>query len=180
MEEKKLTGYASIDKPWLKYYPEEAINAPLPECTIYEYIWNCNKKHLEKPALKYFGRCWTYGEMFSHVDNVAKAFSALGVEQGELVSLCMLTMPETVYSIYGLNKLGAVCNLIEPRTNAELIKDRINSANSRVLVVVDVFLSKILQIADKTKLQKIIVGIVMIKTIPRAHFYTGHPCMCVS
>ena len=24
--EKKLTGYPSIDKPWLKYYSEEAIN----------------------------------------------------------------------------------------------------------------------------------------------------------
>ncbi len=38
MEEKKLTGYASIDKPWLKYYTEDAINAPLPECTIFEYL----------------------------------------------------------------------------------------------------------------------------------------------
>ncbi|MBE6976963.1 MAG: acyl--CoA ligase [Ruminococcaceae bacterium] len=157
MEEKKLTGYPSIDKPWLKYYPEEAVNTPLPECTIYEYIWNKNKDHLDKLALKYFGKGTTYAQLFSRIDNVAKAFSALGVKQGELVSLCMLTMPETVYSIYGLNKLGAVCNMIEPRTNAELIKDRINAANSRVLVVVDVFLSKILQIADKTKLQKIIV-----------------------
>jgi hypothetical protein len=39
MEEKKLTGYPSIDKPWLKYYSEEAINTPLPECTMYEYLW---------------------------------------------------------------------------------------------------------------------------------------------
>ncbi len=28
------TGYPSIDRPWLKYYPEEAINATLPRCTI--------------------------------------------------------------------------------------------------------------------------------------------------
>ena len=27
--EKKLTGYPSIDKPWMKYYSEEAISAPL-------------------------------------------------------------------------------------------------------------------------------------------------------
>ena len=31
----QLTGYPSIDKPWLKYYSEEAINAPLPECSLY-------------------------------------------------------------------------------------------------------------------------------------------------
>jgi len=157
MEEKKLTGYPSIDKPWLKYYSEEAIHAPLPKCTIYEYIWNCNKNSLNKPALKYFGKTSTYQQMFSRIDNAAKAFSASGVRQGEMVSLCMLTMPETIYSIYGLNKLGAVCNLIEPRTNAELIKERINAASSRVLVVVDVFLSKIMEIADRTNLELIIV-----------------------
>ena len=28
------TGYPSIDKPWLKYYSEEAINAPLPEMDV--------------------------------------------------------------------------------------------------------------------------------------------------
>ena len=37
-EAKELTGYPSIDKPWLKYYSEETINAPLPECTIFEYM----------------------------------------------------------------------------------------------------------------------------------------------
>lgn len=40
MPEQNLTGYPSIDKPWLKYYSGEAINAPLPKCTIYEY--RCN------------------------------------------------------------------------------------------------------------------------------------------
>lgn len=31
MTTQNMTGYPSIDKPWLKYYSEEAINAPLPE-----------------------------------------------------------------------------------------------------------------------------------------------------
>jgi long-chain acyl-CoA synthetase len=157
MEEKKPTGYPSIDKPWLKHYSEEAIHTSIPECTIYEYIWNRNKECLDKPALNYFDKRITYRQMFSYIDRAAKAFSAIGVQQGELVSICMLTMPETTYTIYALNKLGAICNLIEPRTNAELIKDRINATHSRVLVVVDVFLPKIMQIVDKTQLEQIIV-----------------------
>ena len=31
MTTQNMTGYPSIDKPWLKYSSEEAINAPLPE-----------------------------------------------------------------------------------------------------------------------------------------------------
>lgn len=41
----ELTGYPSIDKPWLKYYSEEAKDAPLPECTIYEYLVENNKDY---------------------------------------------------------------------------------------------------------------------------------------
>lgn len=59
MEEKKLTGYPSIDKPWLKYYSEEAVTAPLPECTIYEYLWKCNKNHLNDIAEDFFARMYT-------------------------------------------------------------------------------------------------------------------------
>ncbi len=58
--EKKLTGYPSIDKPWLKYYSDEAKNTPLPECTIYEYLWENNKDHLNDVALNYFDRKITF------------------------------------------------------------------------------------------------------------------------
>ena len=44
-EKREMTGYPSIDKPWMKYYSEEAINAPLPECTIYEYLIANNKDY---------------------------------------------------------------------------------------------------------------------------------------
>ena len=53
MKDNKLTGYPSIDKPWLKYYSEEAINAKMPECTMYDYIYDKNKEHLEDIALVY-------------------------------------------------------------------------------------------------------------------------------
>ena len=59
-----LTGYPSIDKPWLKYYSEEAINAPLPEMTMYEYAWENNKNDLSDIAFRYFGTKITYGEFF--------------------------------------------------------------------------------------------------------------------
>ena len=52
----KMTGYPSIDKPWLKYYSEEAINAPLLKCTIYEYLWENNKSFPDDIALIYFGK----------------------------------------------------------------------------------------------------------------------------
>ena len=95
--EKKLTGYPSIDKPWLKYYSEEAINAPLPECTIYEYLWENNKDHLDDIALIYFGKKITYGELFENIDKAARAFAAIGIKNNDIVVLCTLNTPEMIY-----------------------------------------------------------------------------------
>ena len=84
MEEKKLTGYPSIDKPWLKSYSEEALHAPLPQCTVFELLWNNNKDHLEDTALNYYDRKITYEQLFAGIERAAKSFSALGVNRGGL------------------------------------------------------------------------------------------------
>ena len=49
MSEKELTGYPSIDKPWLKYYSDEAINISIPQRTVYESIYDNNIEHLWLP-----------------------------------------------------------------------------------------------------------------------------------
>ena len=85
MNTNQTTGYPSIDKPWLKYYSEEAINTPLPECTIYEYLWKNNKAHLDDIALNFFGKKITYSELFENVEKAAKGFSAIGVKEGDIL-----------------------------------------------------------------------------------------------
>lgn len=90
-QEKSLTGYPSIDKPWLKYYTEEAINAELPECSLYEYMYRNNKEHLGDNAINYFGRKITYGEFFKDIDLVAKAFVAQGVKPGDICTVVSLS-----------------------------------------------------------------------------------------
>lgn len=89
MEEKKLTGYASIDKPWLKYYTEDAISAPLPECTIFEYLWENNKDFPKDIALEYMGSEISYGELFVHIDECVSALTALKVKQGDIVTVAI-------------------------------------------------------------------------------------------
>jgi len=157
MKNKKLTGYPSIDKPWLKYYSEAAISAPLPECTMYEYLWSQNKEHLDDIALNYYGHLVSYGGLFSRIDDTAKALYGIGIRKGDIVSMCVLNTPETVYSIYAINKLGAICNIIEPRTNADQIKARINATGSKFLILLDVFYGKIKDILSDTCVDKILV-----------------------
>ena len=157
MQEQKLTGYPSIDKPWLKYYSEEAINAPLPECTIYEYLWENNKDHLDDVALNYFDRKITYGELFENIEKAAKGYSALGVSAGDIVTICAVTIPETIYTLYGLNRLGVICNMVDPRTSTDGIKSYIKEVNSKIVVTIDVAYPKIVEAVKGTDVKNIVV-----------------------
>lgn len=154
---KNLTGYPSIDKPWLKYYTEEAIIATLPECTIYEYLWESNKDYQSNVALNYFDRKITYGEVFENIDKATKSYSALGLKSGDIVTVCAVTIPETIYSFYGLNRLGVICNMVDPRTSAEGIREYIKEVNSKIVITIDVAYAKIVESIKGTAVEKIVV-----------------------
>lgn len=135
MIEKKLTGYPSIDKPWLKYYPESTINAPLPECTIFEYLWENNKDYPDDIALEYLGSKISYGDLFTHIDECARALTALKVKQGDIVTVALPSIPEALYMVYALNKLGAVANMIHPLAGEKELLHYFNEVKSEVVVI---------------------------------------------
>ncbi len=132
---KPLTGYPSIDKPWLKYYSEEAINAPLPECTIYEYLYENNKDYPNDIAILYLGRKIKYGELFREIDRTAAAFCALDVKAGDIVTVALPSIPEALYVVYALNKIGAVSNMIHPLAGEKEILHYLNEVQSEVAVL---------------------------------------------
>lgn len=157
MKEKELTGYPSIDKPWLKYYTEEEINTPLPECSVYEYIWENNKDHLDDIAINYFGNKISYRELFENIEKAANSLYKIGIRQGDIVAMIAVTIPETIYSFYALNKIGAIANLIDPRTSNDGIKEYITEVNSKYIITLDIAYSKILNSIDNTSVKQIIL-----------------------
>lgn len=156
-EEKKTTDFPSIDMPWLKYYSEEAICAPMPECTVYEYLWESNKDHLDNIALNYFGKRISFRELFSQISKTAAAFSTLGIRKGDIVVLITVTTPETIFAFYALNQLGAISNMVDPRTSTEGIREYIRETDSDIVLSLDVALPKVADAIEGTGVRNIIV-----------------------
>ncbi len=155
--EKEMTGYPSIDKPWLKYYTEEAINATLPECTIYEYLWQNNKDYPKDIAIVYLGNKITYGQLFANIDACEKALVSLGVKEGEIVTVAMPSIPEALYIVYAINKMGAVANMIHPLASANEIRDYLNEVHSRVFLMFDGTYNIVADVMKETSVEKAIV-----------------------
>lgn len=154
--EKEMTGYPSIDKPWLKYYTEEAINAVTPQCSIYQNIYNNNSEHLPDVALLYFGKKITYKTLFREIDRAAKAFVSHGVRYGENVVLCMPAIPEAIYSILALSKIGANAVMLNPLFTEEQLVDRISETDAKLLLVANELYGRIEKVIPKTPVKTVV------------------------
>lgn len=156
-ERKEMTGYPSKDKPWLKYYSEEAINAKLPECSIYEYMYENNKDYPKDIAIIYYGRKISYADLFSNINKTAKAFQAIGVQEGEIVTVALPSIPEALYVVYALNKIGAVANMIHPLAGKNEIINYLNEVSSKVAIVFDKTVEILNEEISKTMVKHAIV-----------------------
>lgn len=148
MEDKKLSGYPSVDKPWLKYYSQKAIKTPLPEVSMYTYMTDSNQDRLNETALVYFGRKITHRQFQQNIDRCACALTAMGVNAGDRVSLCLLAMPETIYLLYAINKLGAVANFLILNATPDTIQEQIQLAESHLVIALDMVEPQIAKAVD--------------------------------
>lgn len=80
----------------------------------------------------------------------------MGIKKGDIVTLCMPNVPEVLIALYGLNKLGAIANMLHPLSAEEEIKENLLSTESEYLVMIDMFYQKIEKNIDETKVKKVI------------------------
>ena len=152
-QKKKITE----EKVWMKYYSEESRNATQPHCKAFDYVIEQNKDRLDAPALHYYGADISYNELIRRVDEIANAFTALGVKEGDIVSFLSVSIPETIASVYALCKIGAAANTIDPRMDVGSIQRMIIGSGSKILVTLDIAFPKVTPIMANIRQEKIIV-----------------------
>lgn len=113
-----MTGYPSIDKPWLKYFDSDFLQQPVPKMNIYSYLRQMTASYQTNPALTFYGKKIGYKELFFHIDEAAKVLSQIGVQPGDRVLYLMPNIPETTYFMYGGARIGAVADYIDPRPDS--------------------------------------------------------------
>lgn len=160
-----LTGYPSIDKPWMKYYSEEDQRYEIPDCSIYENMYNSSRKYGNQVCLEYINTKIKYRQLFKEIDTFASALLGFGIKQGEIVSVCLPNIPEVAYVFYAINKIGAVANMLDPRSSEKQLMDALKNANSRLLVIVDIAAPKFEKIYKETDVNTI-VSVSAINSLP--------------
>ena len=149
----------SLNKPkalWEHFYTKEERNLIVPDITMYDVVSNSAKEYPNYIAYSYFGTKVTYQEMLKEINRAVCAFRNLGVRRGDVVSVCLPNVPEALISLYALNEIGAICEMIHPLSSEQEIKNYLISTGSVVLIVLDDCYSKIKDIIKETNVFKTI------------------------
>ncbi len=109
----------------------------IPKYTMYGYIRECNKNNLDKYALRFGRKKYTYGEFIDLIDRYAKGFAAMGIRKGDRVALLLPNLPESTIIIYALNKIGAISDNIDPTSKEDRMKYFLEKEKVNAIVCFD-------------------------------------------
>ena len=113
--EQNLTGKASIDKPWLNFYPEEFRNLDIPRITMESFLKMKNPDE-NRAAFEYYGNKITWKQFWAEVDIAARALKALGFKEGDRIPSFLPSTPAYYILLFAAERVGVtvICRDDEP------------------------------------------------------------------
>ncbi|MDR0531044.1 MAG: acyl--CoA ligase [Oscillospiraceae bacterium] len=161
MSTRQNTGFASRERPHLSHYTAQQI-ASISEGvdqTVDSFMWGENTGDRRNAyATNLMGVRTTYAQLDEEIERCARAMMGFGVRQGDYVSIALPNVKEVVVYIYACWRMGAIANLIDPRTNGQGIAERVRRTESKLLVTVNnVCVPKIDEILDELPCEKVII-----------------------
>ncbi len=130
----------------------------IPDASMFGMFKVSANSHPEAVAIDYYGKKYSYKKLTEEIERASHSYYKIGVRKGDVVTVLMPNTPEAVISIYALNRLGAVANIVHPLSAQEEIKNYLVSCKCRFLLCIDKCIEKIENISEETYLEKIIVA----------------------
>lgn len=125
--EGELTGYPSIDKPWMKYYPSELISLRKKYNRVIDKIRDA-WPNSEEIIINYCDTEIKVGDFFNRVDEIAKSLVALGIKKGDSIVTSLEAVPEYVELLLASEIVG--CSIKNYLGEIKSIINLINKDNS--------------------------------------------------
>ena len=153
------TGFATIDKPWMKFYrpdAEEIVNNIPANKTIWDIIEEKFEEFYEYPALEYFGKSISREDFKEMVYTWARTFRAMGVEKNEIVPVYGPFMPDICAMLFALIMIGACPYFLKLEISPEALAEE--TRDSKIAIVFDGMWENVASEFSKDKFKNIIVA----------------------
>ena len=144
--------------PWLNSYGEVPFHLDYPDISMSDALFESARKYPDQVALTFQEKDTTFAQLVPQIRQAEKAFRAIGIKEGDTVTVCLPNMPQTVISLYAINAIGAIASMIHPLSAVHEIAFYLKEAQSRTIVSMDQFYGKLKKVRELVDLDHMIIA----------------------
>jgi long-chain acyl-CoA synthetase len=144
--------------PWAQHYdPGVPLTVGPVTTSLPSLLLHAAQRSPQAPALVFFGRILTYGDLNTLTARLARAFMSLGLAEGTRVGIFLPNTPQLVIAYHAVLRLGAVAVMLNPLLSAKELGYQLTDSGARWLIVLDHFLPKLQEIETQVDLEQTII-----------------------
>ena len=125
--------------------------------SISEAVLGVAKENLSKTAITYMGRKISYKKLYKKVVELSLGFYLMGVKKGDVVLVALPNIPQAVYVLYALNRIGAVPAFVSPLSGEYELEEYINKCQAKVILALENLYEKFIGVFGRTGLKKLVI-----------------------
>lgn len=151
-------NFPNIEKPWERFHsgkyeePNESEKK-----TVYQEVHDNNMNFPKEIAIEFFNKNINFEKLDRNIASVAKSFQEYGIKKGDFVTIIAAGIPETVYSFYGLSKIGAIANMMAYYFDEKGMIERIADCGSDLLLIMDTFYPQLEKAIKNSRIKNVVV-----------------------
>lgn len=142
---------------WSENHSPENFRPEYPEFSMVSLLKETADKYPDYYALNFNNKKITFAQMIETIETVAQALLENGVKKGDFVSVVAPNTPQALISVYAINRMGAVANMIHPLLSANEIKKFVEHVDSKAVITFDMLYPKLTEIEWETTQKPVIV-----------------------
>ena len=147
----------NVKTPWISHLGGVPAHLEYFQGSMYDKVASISENYPDYIAYDFMGSKTRYKDFIRKVDECARALAAIGVKEGESVTICMPNAPQAVIMFYAVNKIGAIANMVHPLSGEKEIEFCLKESASVVCLTLDQFYGKFENIRNNIPLRSLIL-----------------------
>ena len=144
--------------PWEAWMGQVPMHLDYFQGSMFDAVEKIAQEYPRNVAFTFMGREVLYPDMVSQIERCARALRARGVREGDKVTIAMPNCPQAIYLFYGVNRIGAIANMIHPLSAEKEIEFYLNESESETAVTLNQFYPKFARVLPNTSVKNLIIA----------------------
>ena len=150
--------YLHVKTPWKDFMGDVPMHLDYFEGSMFEAVENIAKAHPNAIAFDFMGKSTSYTALVEKVHQCAKALKAMGLQEGDKVTVAMPNCPQAIVMFYAIHLAGGIGNMIHPLSAEKEIEFYLKESDSVAAITLDQFYGKFAAIRGNTPIKNLIIA----------------------